>query len=311
MSNYVYPRFSQKDYNLFRVEGLGLGNLLFIYADALVFAEESGYKMIWPTWPCFTWGNWKAWLIGKSRDRRTYAGLFANRGCYISGIRKIVLRSRYEGIPYREYLANPQTDHKIIEFNEFTSHSFAAIRTKADLVRKNIMEHLKKDITGEIPADMSYAIAAHVRIGDFVAATEEELKKGCRNVRTPVSWFADRIKEIREITGIPVKVYLFSDGKEEELEDILKLPNVERLSLGSSISDILALSHAKLMLASGSTFSMWARYLGRVSTITYEGQMTERLFDDSESAFEIEIAHEANAEQRACIRNLFARKAGE
>ena len=222
-----------------------------------------------------------------------------------------MMRSRYKKMTYEEYLATPQVDNKIIEFDEFSSYSFKNIKSKANLVRKNIEEHVRKDITGVIPSDMSEAIVAHVRIGDFAVATEEELKSGCRNVRTPVKWFADRIKEIREITGITNKVYLFSDGKDEELAEILNLPNVERLSFGSSISDICALSHAKLMLASGSTFSMWARYLGRVSTITYEGQMTERLFDDSESAFEIEIAQNANEEQRACIRELFTRKAGE
>jgi hypothetical protein len=44
-----------------------------------------------------------------------------------------------------------------------------------------------------------------------------------------------------------------------------------------------------LLIASGSTFSMWASYLGRMPVIWYKGQLRQRLYYES-PASEIEIA---------------------
>lgn len=49
--NYVYPKLSEKDLGFIRLGGAGLGNLLFTYARALVYARDHGCQMIWPTWP--------------------------------------------------------------------------------------------------------------------------------------------------------------------------------------------------------------------------------------------------------------------
>ena len=48
---------------------------------------------------------------------------------------------------------------------------------------------------------------------------------------------------------------------------------------------MLALSNAKVLVSSASTFSMWASFLGQIPTIWFPGQMRQKLIND-DSIFE-------------------------
>jgi hypothetical protein len=56
---------------------------------------------------------------------------------------------------------------------------------------------------------------------------------------------------------------------------LLSQENVRRREFGSSIADILALSRSRILIASGSTFSQWASYLGQIPTITHPGKIDQ------------------------------------
>jgi hypothetical protein len=60
------------------------------------------------------------------------------------------------------------------------------------------------------------------------------------------------------------------------------------MSFGSAIADLWALSNANVLVASGSTFSMWASYLGRMPVIWHPGQLSCPLYGGA--VFEQEIA---------------------
>ena len=78
-----------------------------------------------------------------------------------------------------------------------------------------------------------------------------------------------------------------SDGSPEELQDLLRLDNCELVPPRSAIADILLLSRAEVLLASGySTFSMWGSFLGRMPTLYAPGKMQQRLFDPGCGVFE-------------------------
>ena len=81
---------------------------------------------------------------------------------------------------------------------------------------------------------------------------------------------------------------MFSDGEDEELIEILKISNCTRINLGISISDMIALSECKLIISSGSTFSMWASFIGQNSTIWFPGQMRQSIII-KKSIFEGEL----------------------
>ena len=88
-----------------------------------------------------------------------------------------------------------------------------------------------------------------------------------------------------------IPIYIFSDGSYNDIEEILKLDNCEKIFYGSAISDMLAMSRCKLLIASGSTFSMWSSFIGQVSTVWFPGQMRQKLLLNNQS-FEGEIDYD-------------------
>ena len=145
--------------------------------------------------------------------------------------------------------------------------------------------HLKK-----IETHNSNSISIHIRMGDFSIPKDDSLlRKGLWNYRVPLKWYIRLITKIRKLTTIPI--YIFSDGSYNDIEEILKLDNCEKIFYGSAISDMLAMSRCKLLIASGSTFSMWSSFIGQVSTVWFPGQMRQKLLLNNQS-FEGEIDYD-------------------
>ena len=153
---------------------------------------------------------------------------------------------------------------------------------KAEIIRTHLIKH---NAHPEYMRDIKDSIAVHVRLGDFFRVDEATLKNKAINSSTPVYWYANTITKIRDTLGKNIRACVFSDGTDEELTPLLKLDNCERVFCGNALNDILTISTAPVLLASGSTFSNWARYLGNVSAIFFPGQLQERFGSD----FEIEL----------------------
>ena len=49
------------------------------------------------------------------------------------------------------------------------------------------------------------------------------------------------------------------------------------MDYGSGLGDMLGLSRSNLLIASGSTFSMWGSYLGQVPTIWHPGKRLQHV----------------------------------
>jgi hypothetical protein len=116
-------------------------------------------------------------------------------------------------------------------------------------------------------------IAIHVRRGDFIPLKSPEdiqFKKG--SFQTPLEWFIESLQIIRAVAGWVVPTYVISDGDDEQIEKLLALEGVKRVTTGSAISDMLLLSKARVLIASGgSSFSAWASFLGQMPTIVSPG----------------------------------------
>lgn len=278
--NYVYPKLSDKDLYFFRLGGAGLGNLLFTYARALVFAKKNNYELIWPTWPSIKLGP----IIRNEKDKRFYNNLFGNNSNYIDGIRKIKLLKNKPNVSEED--KNGQYDESIVVFEKFIG-SFKDIKYDSAMILEDLERNLKnkKALEGFNPQD---GICVHIRLGDFSRVSVQEVKSGRHDSALPIEWYVNVINKIRALTGKNLKVYVFSDGKDEELEPVMNLKNTERVTFNNAINDILALSRAKLMIASGSSFSMWARYLGRCNTICYTNQIKEYILTENDISFETE-----------------------
>ena len=77
--------------------------------------------------------------------------------------------------------------------------------------------------------------------------------------------------------GRDVPAQVFSDGSDEELAGLLALPAVRRMDYGSGLGDMLGLSRSRLLIASGSTFSMWGSYLGQVPAIWHPRKLLQHV----------------------------------
>ncbi len=279
---YVYPKLSARDWMIFRVGGSGLGNIMFTYARALAYAEKNGCKLIWPTWPSFILGP----LLRGEKDKRFYTKLFRNKSGHISGSEKIKLLRRCEKISEKEALAGADCEGKIIVFSGMDD-CFLPVLEDSKLIYEDIKRNLHPRNKKALEFDGSKSIGMHVRLGDFTRSTWEEVKAGKHNSSIPIEWYVQMANELRKITGESTKIYIFSDGTDKELKPLLELENTERISFGTAIGDILGLSKVDMFVASGSSFSMWARYLGRKTTIMLPGQEKQKILLDSEENKEI------------------------
>lgn len=284
---YTYPKTAERDFFFFRWWGPGLGNILFPWARSVVAARRLGARPIFPCWPqirlrALARFRWR-------RDSRTYAGLFRNPGTYADGFEKLHAVLRLPRLAESSLSKSQLLREAIIVFEE-REGLFAPILDQHALVRDELIsitrpEHLKGLFTAR-----NDSIAVHVRLGDFAVPEngESQIRSGGPNLRIPLDWYGSAIAACRRALGYEASVRIFSDGSDEELRPLLEISGVRRASFGTSIGDLHALSAAPLFIASGSTFSMWASYLGRMPVIWYPGQLKCRLYYDQPEA-EIEL----------------------
>lgn len=133
-----------------------------------------------------------------------------------------------------------------------------------------LFDALRGISTTNISAQDGY-IGLHVRRGDFAVATTQQLSTGGA-LRTPTSWFRDTLRMIRRRIGTDVPARVLTDGRASDVAELLAEPNVTLVRTGAPLGDLLALAHARVLLASGSSFSAWACYLGGMPTATHPGQ---------------------------------------
>lgn len=297
--NYVYPKLSDKDLGVVRLGGAGLGNILFTYARAVVFAKEKGCRLIWPTWFSFKLGP----LLRREMDKRFYNDLFDNNCGAVGGLKKLWLLATKKKVKEELKFQEKEFNDRIITFEGFEG-CFEEILYDSAIVYANLKENLKRKNRRALEFDFSDCIGVHIRLGDFGRVSEDKVRAGRHDSALPIHWYVTVIEEIREALGRDIKAYIFSDGTDEELRPVLNLANTERITFGTSIADIMALSRVPLFVASGSSFSMWARYLGRMNTICYTNQRKQHILTDKDAAFEIETDGELSEEIKDRIRSI-------
>jgi hypothetical protein len=113
-------------------------------------------------------------------------------------------------------------------------------------------------------------VAVHVRRGDFHEPTGRPTP-GVSNQRIEIGWYVRAVRAVLKELGA-TRVMVFSDGTNEELAPLLALDEVKRAERNNALIDILRISHATALVASGSTFSAWGAFLGSVPTIHHPGQ---------------------------------------
>ena len=235
--HYIYPKlFAHVDLGFARIGGNGLANCLFVYARAICEAKRTGAKLITPTWVRFSPSTY----LRREKDKRHYTQLFqANNE--ITGIKKI-------------FLMNSNKTKIISGLGNY----FRDLIDEAEHCSDYIIQHINPKIKELVNKfDFTNCVAVHVRLGDYP-----------QSLRTPLSFYKRHIIEKYKAND-KNRFLVFSDGTDEELAELLTLPNVERVFFGSAIADILAISKCSFLIGSDSTFSGWGGFLGQVPCVFY------------------------------------------
>ena len=236
---YIYPQLSltrSQDLGVFRLGGPGLANCLFVAARAYLRAKDLGCEMLRPTWERLSVGQ----VLRGERDKRFYCGLFKDEPLW----RK--LRQAW----LIKFGTNVETVAGLGKY-------FEDILDRHDEVRTWLLEAAEPSAIEAVPADMHKSIAVHIRLGDFP-----------ESMRVPVAWYRAIIEQVRDAIGGNVDIQVFSDGRDEELQEVLNTPGARRVFYGNALADIVAISRCGMLIAGKySTFSAWGAFLGKVPSI--------------------------------------------
>ena len=192
----------------------------------------------------------------------------------VRGLRRLRALARLRRLPEPEHLTTPPPDEAdgIVQFTG-EGRMLAALAGHEALLRDAIRQVTRErwlrvaDGAGDAP------IRIHVRRSDFRTAevASDFVNKG--QLRTPLTWFVEALRVIRRELGSGAPALVVTDGRPEELRELLAEPAVRLMTPSSPLSDMLVLSRGKALIGSGgSTFSAWGSFLGEMPTVTHPGQ---------------------------------------
>lgn len=267
---YAFPRLSKTDLLFTRIGGNGLGNLLFTWARCLAASQNHGWRMVWPTWQSFKPKNWHV----NPYDHRTYSDLFHANERYTTGWRKPWCLARYRWVSESEALVNTVPPGSVVEFRGMKDF-FTPFREDHALVYSELQRIARKQHLGAFSEADPAPIGIHVRRGDFIRSSAYKDRVAAHNMQLPLNWYIDALSAVREKAGYELPAFVFSDGTEDELHPLVSIAGVRRVDYGSALGDMFGLSRCRLLIASGSTFSMWGSYLGQVPAIWHPGKLLQ------------------------------------
>jgi hypothetical protein len=263
---YIYPALSNICGFGVRLGGAGLGNSLFVLSRAIVLAKQYKGELINPDWISIKLGP----ILRNERDKRIYLHFFKPMG--ITGLKKTALKL-FSAKKNEEYLITngEQGKETAIIMVSGLKNYFEDIRHERKLISASILNNVHHKNAKEIAGFNGTCIGVHIRMGDFQPEW-----------RVPISWFVKTIHKIRAFLSYDVLVCIFSDGRDDELMPITMLPNVRRISFRNALTELICLSKCDVILASNSTYSAWAVFLGNKPSLwKYRNQEFENLLTDA------------------------------
>lgn len=252
---YIYPHLPAVFTGaFFRIGGNGLANCMFIVARAVVLSKHFECELLEPTWFNFSPGAY----MRRQADKRHYLGLFKTKG-FLSKMRKWwILHWKKNDLKIVSGLGGYFED--ILSYHSEVSNYFASVINPNQLLKVCAFDFRK-------------TVAIHIRLGDY------DSKR-----RIPISWYVSCIEIANRLANGQASFLLFSDGKDSELSELLILPNIKRVFMGSAVADICAMSKCNFLIGSDSTFSGWAAYLGQTPCIFARKHYGAVLCDSSREA---------------------------
>ena len=273
----IYPSLPARyDLGIIRIGGAGIGNCLYTYFHAVVMAKAINSPIIAPTWSSVRIGP----LLRRELSLRRYGRMFRAHPDEISGIMKAILLiwgwRKGARIQIRVGQQPPAAGAglTIVESSDFT---FVGLHPHRNMIRRRLLDILTLAPSMTPKWGSADYAAAHIRLGDFAKAQPDQVKSGkIHNLRIPIAWYEKIITRVRQ-TFPELPILVFSDGREDELADILAIDGVSLRRGPNDVADLLSLAQARLLIGSNSTFSRWAAFLGNMPSIWLKtDQLPER-----------------------------------
>ncbi len=256
----------------------GLGNMLFPWADCFLWCKDHNALMIAPFWAKLRLGPY----LRREKDKRSYQRLFRDHN-HISGFKRIFLLGTIQVLNFEEFRQKVLKKRTIVRFTNM--ECMDRLVNRHEEVKQGLVDITRPEFLPQ-PCREPF-IGIHVRLGDYIIPDKTSPRW---TSRLPIEWYVAALERVREILGINFKVLVFSDGFDSELLQLLSLPNVSRSPYNESITDIFALSQAKVIIGSCSTFTTWGVYLsGNASVIWYSGRCPANIYDEEKKPiYEVE-----------------------
>ena len=264
---YVYSRFVRQG---------GIGNRLFPWARAYRFARDHEVKLIWPNWVHFRKGAiFKGDVRWRDFPGKIYLfGNFTPDHTYITGVHKqYILRTSQKLSELDTLKINHKSSSSQLMVFEGFGNCFADIAGSQEVLKNALIRIASPAVMSSVQV-MLPPIALNIRRGkDFRDPQDPSEFVTSGGLRTPLEWFIMTLQRIRRLVGSEIGAFVVSDGDEAELKPVLSLPNTVYIKTTTALADLLLISRARVLVASGgSSFSAWGAFLSGAPTLCIPGQ---------------------------------------
>jgi aromatic ring-cleaving dioxygenase len=260
----------------------GLGNWLFCLMKAKVFAEMYQLPLIIIGYHQLKIGPY----LRFEKNKRKYGSFFTFQKNIFGEFLDSLMLFRYKNylkIYEPRLVENDFYDFQkkqIYLFSEVPhwANYFDGLKQNRQLVKALFCKNLNTSVKTIVSDAQVPAIGVHIRMGDYRKLKEGEDFAILGSVRTPETYFNSVIEQIRYIHNENLAVTVFTDGYENELPLLFKMPNVKLSKQNPDIVDLILLSKSKLIITSaGSTFSYWAAFLSEAVIIMHPDHIHQRI----------------------------------
>lgn len=231
----------------------GLGNKLYVWAQAQAFADLNQLRVLTLGWTRPSLGP----LMRRERSSRLYMGQFRSPDVEdFFLLTQSVLLSKSIKNPSLETLSKGYSENQLFIFKGTPKvnpdNSFQDLKPFRESLKLGLCNILSAQIKKKLQENKHPVVGLHVRRGDFASTPWI----------TPLDYFLNRVSQIRQVAGACLPVTVFSDGTDDELSPLLDMPEVKRAPSNPEIVDILLLSRSRILVTCpASTFSNWAAFL--------------------------------------------------